>query len=363
MKVPFVDLKAAHAELRGELDAAIARVLDSGWFLLGEELEAFEGQFAAYCGAAHCVGVHSGLDAIELLLRAHGIGEGDEVVVPAHTFVATWLGVTRAGATPVPAAVDMGTYNLDPTAAEAAIGERTRALMPVHLYGQPADMDALRAVADRHGVLLLEDAAQAHGATLHGRRAGSLGDAAAFSFYPAKNLGALSDGGAILTGDAELAERLRMLRNYGSRTRYVHELQGTNSRLDELQAALLRVKLAKLDDWNARRRRLAERYLGELTGVVLPEMQPGAEHAWHLFVVRHPERDRLQRELGESGIETLIHYPVAPHLCGAYEGIEAPREQVECAETIAREVLSLPMGPHVSDEQAQAVIEAVNAAS
>ncbi len=363
MKVPFVDLKAAHAELRGELDAAIARVLDSGWFLLGEELEAFEGQFAAYCGAAHCVGVHSGLDAIELLLRAHGIGEGDEVVVPAHTFVATWLGVTRAGATPVPAAVDMGTYNLDPTAAEAAIGERTRALMPVHLYGQPADMDALRAVADRHGVLLLEDAAQAHGATLHGRRAGSLGDAAAFSFYPAKNLGALSDGGAILTGDAELAERLRMLRNYGSRTRYVHELQGTNSRLDELQAALLRVKLAKLDDWNARRRRLAERYLGELTGVVLPEMQPGAEHAWHLFVVRHSERDRLQRELGESGIETLIHYPVAPHLCGAYEGIEAPREQVECAETIAREVLSLPMGPHVSDERAQAVIEAVNAAS
>jgi len=360
VKVPFVDLRAAHAELREELDAAIARVIGSGWFLLGEQLEAFEREFASYCGAAHCVGVHSGLDAIELLLRGHGIGEGDEVVVPAHTFVATWLGVTRAGATPVPAAVDPGTYNMYPAAAEAAIGERTRALMPVHLYGRPADMVTLREVADRHGVLLLEDAAQAHGATLQGRRAGGLGDGAAFSFYPAKNLGALADAGAVTTDDAGLAERIRMLRNYGSRTRYVHEMAGTNSRLDELQAAVLRAKLAKLDEWNARRARLAERYLSEIGGVVLPEPDDG--HVWHLFVVRHPERDRLQAALGERGIGTLIHYPVPPHRSGAYAGMTPSREQVEGAEQIAEQVLSLPMGPHVSDEQADAVIEAVRGA-
>jgi dTDP-4-amino-4,6-dideoxygalactose transaminase len=219
-------------------------------------------------------------------------------------------------------------------------------------------MAALRELADAHGLLLLEDAAQAHGATLAGRRAGSLGHGAAFSFYPTKNLGAMADGGAITTDDADLAERCRMLRNYGSRERYVHEMVGTNSRLDELQSAVLRVKLAKLDDWNERRRRLAERYLAELEGVELPEPHPG--HVWHLFVVRHPERDRLQAALTEEGVETLIHYPVAPHRCGAYAGMSAPREQVQAAEEIAAEVLSLPMGPHVSDEQATAVIEAVN---
>jgi dTDP-3-amino-3,4,6-trideoxy-alpha-D-glucose transaminase len=362
--VPFLDLKAAHEELRPELDAAIARVLDSGWFILGEELEAFEREFAAYCGAAHCVGVNSGLDAIELLLRGHGIGIGDEVVVPAHTFVATWLGVTRAGATPVPAAVNPGTYNLDPKAAEAAITPRTRALMPVHLYGQPADMDPLRELAERRGLPLLEDAAQAHGARLGSRRAGALADGAAFSFYPGKNLGALGDSGAILTDDDELAERLRLLRNYGSRRKYEHEVAGTNSRMDELQAAALRVKLAHLDEWNARRANIAERYLSELADVAeitLPEVMPGAEPAWHLFVVRHPERDRFQEALRERGIETLIHYPVAPHKSGAYAGMRAPAEQVEGAEEIASQVLSLPMGPHLSEEQAAAVVEAVAA--
>lgn len=364
MTVPFLDLKAAHQELRGELDAAIARVLDSGWFVLGQEVEGFEAEFADYCGAVHCVGVNSGLDALELLIRGHGIGPGDEVVVPAHTFVATWLGVSRAGAAPVPAAVVPGTFNLDPEAAEAAITARTRALMPVHLYGQPADMDGLRAVAERHGLLLLEDAAQAQGARLGERRAGALADGAAFSFYPGKNLGALGDSGAIVTDDEALAEQLRLRRNYGSRRKYHHDIVGTNSRLDELQAAALRVKLAHLDEWNARRARLAARYLSELAGVeaiTLPEVLPAAEPVWHLFVVRHPDRDGFQQALRERGVETLIHYPVPPHQSGAYAGIDAPRQQLEGAEELAAQVLSLPMGPHVSEEQAAAVVEAVAA--
>ena len=286
------------------------------------------------------------------------------MIVPAHTFIATWLAVSPGGRhAGAGRRRTWRTYNLDPAAAEAAIDDATRALVPVHLYGQPADMDALRALADRHGLLLLEDAAQAHGARLHGRRAGALGDAAAFSFYPAKNLGALGDGGAVTTDDAELAERLRVLRNYGSSARYVHASRAQQPPGRAAGRACCASSWRTSTSGTPAAAALGGALPGGLHRGCTPRDAPGAEHVWHLFVVRHPERDRLQRELRESGIETLIHYPVAPHLCGAYEGIEAPREQVECAETIAREVLSLPMGPHVSDEQALAVIEAVSSSS
>lgn len=362
--VPFLDLAVPHEELAQELDRAFERVRRSGWFVLGPEVEAFEQEFAAYCGARHCVGVNSGLDAIHILLRAHGIGGGDEVLVPAHTFIASWLGATFAGAVPVPVPVEDKTYNMDPTAAAAAVGPRTRAILPVHLYGQPADMKPLHELGRRHGLVVIEDAAQAHGARYRGSRAGSLADGAAFSFYPGKNLGALGDAGAIVVDDDEVAERCRILRNYGSKQKYVHEAQGLNSRLDELQAALLRVKLGHLDGWNARRRALAEHYIEALADlpVVLPAVGAEVEHVWHLFVVRHPDRDELQRRLADHGVATLIHYPVPPHRAPAYANLPVEPAQVAGAEQISSEVLSLPMGPHVRAEQAQRVLEAMRAA-
>ena len=362
MTVPFLDLAAAHAELRDELEAAWQRVLGSGRFVLGAECEAFEREFAQLCGAGHCVGVSNGLDALRLVLEGYGIGAGDEVIVPSHTFVATWLGVAQTGATPVPVEVDLDTYNLDPERVEAAIGPRTRAIVAVHLYGQPADMDPLAELAAAHGLRLVEDAAQAHGASYRGRRAGSLADAAAFSFYPGKNLGALGDAGAVVTDDAELAARLALLRNYGSPERYRHELPGWNARLDELQAALLRAKLVRLEDWNERRRRLAARYLAELEGPILPRVPDWADPVWHLFAVLSPARDELQARLAQAGVETLIHYPVPPHLSGAFAGLGHSPGSLPIAERIAREQLSLPMGPHVTDEQAEQVIAAVRAA-
>jgi dTDP-4-amino-4,6-dideoxygalactose transaminase len=351
--------------VRDELRAAFDRVVDSGWFVLGPEVEAFEASFATVCGARHCVGVNSGLDAIELILRALGVGEGDEVIVPAHTFVATWLGVTLAGATPVPVAVREDTYNLDPARIEAAITPRTRAVMPVHLYGQPADMDAITAVARAHGLAVVEDAAQAHGALLGGRPAGGLGDAAAFSFYPGKNLGALGDGGAIVTGDEDLAARCRALRNYGSPRKYEHDVQGRNSRLDELQAALLRVKVKRLADWNARRRAVAAQYLDGLRDVpvTLPVVRDDAEPVWHLFVIRHGDRDALQERLTARGIGTLIHYPQPAHRSGAYAGLTVDPGQVAVAERLSAEVLSLPMGPHLGPEATAEVVAAVRAAA
>lgn len=361
--VPFLDLRAAEEELAPELEAAALRVMRSGRYILGAELEAFEAEFAAYCGAAHCIGVGNGLDAIALLLRAYGVGEGAEVVVPAHTFIASWLGVTLAGAVPVPAPVRSGTANLDPERIASAITPRTRAIMAVHLYGQPAEMGALRAVSDEHGLLLLEDAAQAQGAAWQGRRAGSLADGAAFSFYPGKNLGALGDAGAITCDDAQIAARCRTLRNYGSPTKYVHDELGVNSRLDELQAALLRVKLDRLDEWNERRRRVAERYLTALEGVVeLPRVAPGAEPVWHLFVIRHPDRDALARRLADAGVATLIHYPTAPHATGAYENLGLSGEAVDEAAGLSRLVLSLPMGPHLTGNQVEHVIAGVGPA-
>jgi dTDP-4-amino-4,6-dideoxygalactose transaminase len=359
--VPFLDLRTTYAELKAELDAAAARVLASGWYLLGPELRAFETEYAAYVGARHCVGVANGLDALHLALRALDVGPGDEVIVPSHTYIATWLAVTMVGARPVPVECVEATYNLDPELIEAAITPRTRAILPVHLYGQPADLDPILEIARRHGLRVVEDAAQAHGARYKGRPVGAHGDAVAWSFYPTKNLGAMSDAGAVTTNDDAVADRLRVLRNYGSRVRYVCEVQGYNSRLEELQAAILAVKLRHLDEWNARRARLAAAYVEALreTPLTLPHVPSWATPVWHLFVVRVAERDRVQRALRARGVETLVHYPVAPHHQEAYAGAGFPRDAFPLAIAMAAEVLSLPMGPHVSDAEQQVVIGAV----
>ncbi len=360
MKVPFNDFISSYRELKTELDAAYFRFMESAWYVLGKEVEAFEQEYAAYCGAKYCVGVGNCLDAMHLVLRAWGIGPGAEVIVPSNTYVATWLAVSYAGATPVPVEPDPRTFNLDPDRIAAAITPRTRAIMPVHLYGQPADMDPVMALADKHGLKVLEDAAQAQGARYRGRRVGSLGHAAGHSFYPTKNLGALGDAGAITTDDAELADKVRMLRNYGSRQRYYNEVKGVNSRLDELQAAFLRVKLRHLDDWNERRRKIARYYLAQLatlnSQLKVPFAPEWADPVWHLFVIRHPERDVLQKKLAEAGIGTLIHYPVPPHRSGAYAGAALADGAFSLAEDIAHSVLSLPIGPHLTMEQVQKVV-------
>lgn len=360
VNIPFLDLKAVYGELQADLDAAYRRVMKSGWFILGDEVDSFEREFAASCGQKHCIGVADGLDALVLILRGYGIGEGDEVVVPANTYIATWLAVSLVGATPVPVEPNPGTYNIDPSRLAAAITAKTRALLPVHLYGQPADMDPICTLGREQGLKVIEDAAQAHGATYKGSRAGSLGDAAAFSFYPGKNLGAYGDGGAIVTDDAELADRVRVLRNYGSRKKYFNEVKGVNSRLDSLQAAFLRAKLPYLDDWNRRRREIARQYLlglSEIPGLRLPEVAPGAEPVWHLFVVRHSGRDALQQHLAEAGIGTLIHYPIPPHLSGAYADAGNKPGDFPVTESLANTVLSLPMGPHLSSSQAGTVLD------
>jgi dTDP-4-amino-4,6-dideoxygalactose transaminase len=364
MKMPFLDLRAACAELKDELDAAHARVMNSGWYILGPEVEAFEREFAACCGVKHCIGVGNGLDALHLILRACGIGAGDEVLVPSNTYIATWLAVSAAGATPVPVEPDERTYNVDPGKIERSITKRTKAIMPVHLYGQPADMDPLMEIAGKYRLRVIEDAAQAHGARYKERKAGKLGDAAGFSFYPTKNLGALGDGGAITTNDDAVADRARVLRNYGSRVKYQNEEKGFNSRLDELQAAFLRVKLKKLDEWNGRRKRTAEIYLGGLRGLpglVLPYTPAWADPVWHQFVIRHERRDELRDFLADQGIETLIHYPAPPSSSEAYGDMKfGPNELPVCGDLSAT-VLSLPMGPHCTQSGSQAVIDAVRA--
>jgi dTDP-4-amino-4,6-dideoxygalactose transaminase len=364
MNVPFLDLKAPYDELREEFDAAYRRVMESGWYILGKEVEAFEAEFATYCEAKHCIGVGNGLDALHLILRAMEVGPGDEVIVPANTYIATWLAVSYSGATPVPVEPDEQTYNINPGLVEAAITKKTKAILPVHLYGQPADMDPINALATRYGLKVIEDAAQAHGARYKGRRAGGLGDAAGFSFYPGKNLGALGDGGAVVTNDDELADRVRALRNYGSKVKYHNEVKGYNSRLDELQAALLRAKLPKLDEWNDRRRAVAKKYLHHLAALpelILPSVPDWAEPVWHLFVVRHPQRDALQKELGKAGIGTLIHYPIPPHRSNAYVA-EFAGARFPLAERMAETVLSLPMGPHLDEPGRSGVINAMRQA-
>jgi dTDP-4-amino-4,6-dideoxygalactose transaminase len=378
VKIPFLDVKAGYTELKEELDAAYHRVMGSGWYILGAEVDSFESDFAIFCGAKHCVAVGNGLDALHLALRAYDLGPGDEVIVPTNTFIATWLAVSYAGATPIPVEPDSRTFNLDPNRIEAAITSRTRAIIPVHLYGQPADMDPINQIARQHGLKVIEDNAQAQGATYKGRRTGSLGDAAATSFYPGKNLGAFGDAGAITTNDDRLADRLRSLRNYGSRKKYYHEEQGFNSRLDELQAAFLRVKLSRLDEWNERRRKIAQIYNSQLSTLnsvnergsdgalrsqlLLPSVPECADPVWHLFVVRHPQRDALQQKLADNGVDTLIHYPVPAHVSMAYAPLAQSKGDYPIAKCLSQTVLSLPIGPHLSHADAEAVVSSVKAA-
>ncbi|HVZ44520.1 MAG TPA: DegT/DnrJ/EryC1/StrS family aminotransferase [Ramlibacter sp.] len=359
--IPFLDVRASYLELRERIDEAVARVLASGTYVLGEEVEAFEHEWAAHCEARFAVGVGNGLDALKLALHAFSIVPGDEVIVPAHTYIATWLAASDCGAVPVPVEPSPETGSLDPARVEAAITPRTRAILPVHLYGLPVDLDPLLEVARAHGLRVLEDAAQAHGARYKGRRIGAHGDAVAWSFYPGKNLGAFGDGGAVTTNDAEIADRVRVLRNYGSREKYRNEARGANSRLDPIQAAALRVKLTVLDDWNARRARVAAQYLDSLrgTGLGLPPVPAYADAVWHLFVVRHARRDALRRHLAARGIATLIHYPVPPHLQPAYRDLGFDRGTFPLAERWADEVLSLPMGPHLDTQAAAAVVDAI----
>jgi dTDP-4-amino-4,6-dideoxygalactose transaminase len=350
MKVPFLDLHAAYLELKPEIDAAIARVLNSGWYILGPEVEAFEAEYAAYCQAKHAIGVANGLDALHLALLAMGVGPGDEVIVPSNTYIATWLSVSQCGATPVPVEPVEATYNIDPARIEAAITLRTKVILPVHLYGQPADLDPILAIARKHGLRVLEDAAQAHGARYKGRRIGAHGDAVAWSFYPGKNLGALGDGGAVTTDDPEIADRIRVLRNYGSRVKYVNEIKGYNSRLDPIQASVLRVKLRWLDEWNDRRQHIANMYINGMarTTLVLPKIPEWANPAWHLFVVRHRRRDLVQKKLTDLGIGSMIHYPIPPHNQRAYAPSCLSLSCFSLAEQIAEECLSIPIYPQMN---------------
>lgn len=359
--IPFLDLPALNLSMASEMQAALQRVLVSGQLILGPEVAAFETEFAAYCQTTHCIGVANGLDALQLILQALDIGPGDEVIVPSNTFIATWLAVSAVGATLVPVEPLESIHNIDPARLEAAITPRTRAIMAVHLYGQTADMAPITALAQQYGLKVIEDAAQAHGARYQGRRAGSLGDAAGFSFYPGKNLGALGDGGAITTSDADLAARLRRLRNYGSEKKYHHLELGTNSRLDELQAAFLRAKLTSLDAANARRSAIATRYLESLSSlngakIILPKVAEGMQSSWHLFVIRSKRRDALQLALAEAGIQTAIHYPIAPHQQPAYAGLWCA-EAFPIASRLATEVLSLPIGPLMQELAVEKVIQ------
>jgi len=353
--IPSLDLGEAYREIQAELESAVLASLRSGWYIGGQDVEAFEQEFAAFTETRHCVGVANGL---RLSLIAMGIGTGDEVIVPSNTYIATWLAVSQCGAIPVPVEPVEFTYNLDPGKVEAAITPRTKAILPVHLYGQPADLDPIIAIAHKHGLRILEDAAQAHGARYKGKRIGGHGDVVAWSFYPSKNLGALGDAGAITTNAPEIADRIRVLRNYGSRVKYVNEVKGCNSRLDPVQAAVLRVKLRHLDEWNARRTTIAARYTAELagTGLVLPEVPAWAEPIWHQYVVQYAERDGLQKTLQEAGIGTQIHYPIPPHLQMAYRDAGYARGRFPIAESMANRLLSLPMGPQLQLKDVDVVI-------
>ncbi len=357
--IPYLDLKQAHRALEQDLQEAFQHVLNSGQFILGEAVDKFEHAFANYIGVRYCVGVGNGLEALHLLLKAYEIGEGDEVIVPSNTYIATWLAITYAGAKPIPVEPDPLSYNLDPDRIECALTEKTRAIMPVHLYGQSADMDPIMDIANRHALIVIEDAAQAHGALYNGQKCGGLGHSAGFSFYPGKNLGALGDAGCITTNDRKIAEKVRILRNYGSQKKYYNELIGFNSRLDALQAAFLSVKLPYLDEWNAQRRIIAAYYsenLGKIPELVLPHVPIWSTPVWHIYPIRCDMRDALQSYLKVAGIETLIHYPIPPHLSNAYSFLGFSTEDFPIAEDIALTELSLPMGPNLTFEMADIVV-------
>ncbi|HOI91867.1 MAG TPA: DegT/DnrJ/EryC1/StrS family aminotransferase [Candidatus Rifleibacterium sp.] len=363
--IPFLDLKKINAQYEREIKEAVSRVFDTGWYILGNEVESFEKEFAAYCGTKHCIGVANGLDALILILRAYKelgrLSEGDEVIVPANTYIATILAITENRLVPVLVEPDMNTYNIDPQKIEEKITAKTKAIMPVHLYGQLADMQSIMEIAQKRGFLVIEDSAQAHGASLNGKRAGSFGNASGFSFYPGKNLGALGDAGAVTTADDKLADCISAIRNYGSHKKYENLYPGVNSRLDELQAALLRVKLRHLDEDNSRRRQIAARYLQHIENpkIVLPALPSTQEnHVWHLFVVRTNDRDALQKHLAAKGIQTMIHYPIPPHKQQAYKDMN--HLHLPITEKIHQQVLSLPISPVMTDEEVLKVVEAVN---
>lgn len=361
-ELKFLDLKLPYQELKEELDAAYERVMQSGRFILGEEVEAFEAEFAAYCGTRFCVAVANGLESLYLILKAYGIGRRDEVLVPANTFIATWLAVSHAGAKPVPVEPCVATYNIDPDLLEGVLTSRTRAIIAVHLYGQPAAMDAIRHFARQHDLRVIEDASQAHGALCSGIRVGNLSDAAGFSFYPTKNLGAFGDAGAVVTSDESLARRIRILRNYGSPQKDFNTVRGYNSRLDPLQAAFLRVRLQHLDVWNARRQTLAMLYLTELRPAehcILPVVPDWAQPVWHQFVIRHERRDRLREYLADCGIEVAVHYPIPPHHSEAYHDHAFAGSDLRRTEELAKTILSLPMNPHLLPDRVQAVSRAI----
>jgi len=361
--IPFLNLDADYKELKTDLDNAYSNVMETSHFILGNEVREFEKDFANYCGAKYCIAVGNGLDALHLILRANKIGEGDEVIVPSNTFIATWLAVTYAGATPIPVEADYHTFNIDHNRLNASITPNTKAIIPVHLYGMPADMDPIMEIACSNGIKVFEDAAQAHGAFYKGRRCGNLGHAAGFSFYPTKNLGAFGDGGCIVTDDDDLATEIRKIRNYGSIKKYYHDVKGFNSRLDEIQAAFLRVKLNHLDNWNSRRKEIADYYVEKLKGIseiVLPCVLDNSISSWHIFPILYKNRDALKEYLQSKGIYTLIHYPIPPHLSDAYLELNYSVGSFPVTEKIASQELSLPMSPHLSHENVDYVVKEIS---
>lgn len=362
MKVPFVSFEKMHDEIRGEITDKFKEVYDKNWFIQGEELERFEEEFAEYCGVKYCVGCGNGLDALYLPLKAYGIGAGDEVIVPSNTFIATALAVSYTGATPVFVEPVIESFDINPSEIEAKITEKTKAIMAVHLYGQPADMQAINEIAKKYDLKVIEDSAQAHGATYKGMRTGGLGDAAGFSFYPGKNLGALGDAGAMVTNDKELADKVRALGNYGSDYKYHHIYQGNNSRLDEMQAAFLRIKLRNLDRWNANRVETAQKYLEGIHNpeVILPQISPDSTHVFHIFAIRCARREELEKYLNEKGIGTNKHYPIPMHMQGAYRGLGIQQGELPLAEKISATELSIPMYYGMTDEEIDYVIQAIN---
>lgn len=360
--IPFLDLKAVNDQYITEIEKVLHKVIKSGWYILGTEVDLFEKEFAEYCGTEHCIGVANGLDALTIILKAYEIGEGDEVIVPSNTYIASILSVSANGAVPILVEPDIASYNIDPKKIEEKITSRTKAILAVHLYGQAADMSAINQIAEKYDLKVIEDAAQAHGAIYNGSRAGNLGNAAGFSFYPGKNLGALGDAGAITTNDGQLAEKIRALRNYGSHVKYENLYKGVNSRLDEIQAAILRIKLKDLDRENERRREIATFYLDHINNskIILPKIvnRDINSHVWHLFVIRTKERGKLQSYLKEKGIQTLIHYPVPPHKQQAYK--EWSNLSYPISEQIHNEELSLPISPVQLLEDTNRIVEVIN---
>lgn len=361
--IVYSDLRYIHNEIREEVQMAVQKVVDNNWFIMGEELDAFEREYAAYCGVKHCIGVGNGLDALHLILTGYGIGQGDEVIVPANTFIATALAVSYCGATPVLVDADADSCHLDVAKIEEKITDKTKAIMAVHLYGRVADMEHICEIAKKHNLWVIEDAAQAHGAVLHGKCVGALGDAAGFSFYPGKNLGAFGDAGAVTTNDDELARKIRALRNYGSEEKYKHIYKGFNSRLDELQAAILRVKLRHLDQWTEERREIAAYYQKNIKNdkIVCPVQVPAEQHVWHIFPVFTEKRDELMRYLDDRGIKSLIHYPIPIHLQEGYRELGYQEKDFPVAERLAKQEVSLPLWVGMSEHEKQRVVDALNA--